>query len=257
MVNPRRELRRAARIAGFGAVTGAMLPLFLAHEGLTRPGERAHVRERWVGAWCTALLGLFGVRATLRGALPSRGRGHLIVANHRSTADILLLLRAFGGYMVSRSDLARWPLMGVAARAVGTVFVDRSDAVSGANAVRAIRDRLAARDTVIVFPEGTTFPGDEVRPFRAGAFVAALRSGADVIPVGLAYARGSGAQFVNETFTAHLARMAAARPSRVAMCIGAPIAIPEKARAAPIRDHAHTEVQRLVREARELVDGTG
>jgi 1-acyl-sn-glycerol-3-phosphate acyltransferase len=257
MVNPRTELRRAARIAGFGAVTSAMLPLFLAHEGLSRPRDRGRVRERWVGAWCAALLGLFGVRVTMRGALPARGRGHLIVANHRSTADILLLLRAFGGYMVSRSDLARWPLVGVAARAVGTVFVDRSDAVSGANAVRAIRDRLAARDTVIVFPEGTTFPDDDVRPFRAGAFVAALRSGADVVPVGLAYARGSGAQFVNESFPAHLARMAAARPSRVAMCVGAPIAIAEKARAAPIRDQAQAEVQRLVHEARGLVDRPG
>jgi 1-acyl-sn-glycerol-3-phosphate acyltransferase len=257
LVNPGRELRRIARIAGFGALTTAMLPLFLAHEGVSHGRERAHVRERWVGAWCSALLRLFGVRAIRRGSLPPRGRGHLVVANHRSTADILLLLRTFGGYMVSRSDLARWPLVGVAARAVGTVFVDRSDVVSGANAVRAIRDRLAAGDTVIVFPEGTTFPDDEVRPFRAGAFVAALRSGADIVPVGLSYARGSGAQFVNESFPAHLARMAAAKPSRVAMCVGEPIAVAERARAAPIRDQAHAEVQRLVREARRLVDGDG
>jgi 1-acyl-sn-glycerol-3-phosphate acyltransferase len=257
LVSPGRELRRVVRIAGFGAVTSTMLPLFLAHEGVTRPRDRAYVRERWVGAWCAALLGLFGVRAIRRGTMPSRARGHLVVANHRSTADILLLLRAFGGYMVSRSDLARWPLVGVAARAVGTVFVDRSDVVSGANAVRAIRDRLAAGDTVIVFPEGTTFPDDDVRPFRAGAFVAALRSGADVVPVGLAYARGSGAAFVNESFPAHLARMAAAKPSQVVMCVGEPIPIGEKTRAAPIRDQAHAEVQRLVRQARQLVDGTG
>jgi 1-acyl-sn-glycerol-3-phosphate acyltransferase len=108
---------------------------------------------------------------------------------------------------------------------------------------------------VIVFPEGTTFPDDEVRPFRAGAFVAALRSGADVVPVGLAYAHGSGAAFVNESFPAHLARVAAAKPSRVAVCVGQPIAIGEKARAAPVRDAAQAEVQRLVLEARRVVDG--
>jgi 1-acyl-sn-glycerol-3-phosphate acyltransferase len=253
-VNPREEFRRARRIAGFGALTGAMLPLYLAHEALARKPERTRVRERWVGAWCAALLRLFGVRPTVHGELPPRGRGHLVVANHRSTADILLLLRAFGGYMVSRSDLAHWPLVGVAAKAVGTVFVDRSDAVSGANAVRAIRDRLSAGDTVIVFPEGTTFSGDEVRAFRAGAFVASLRSGADVVPVGLAYGRDSGAQFVNESFPAHLARMAAAAPSRVTMCVGKPIRLGEKTRAAAIRDQAQEEVQRLVHEARRLVD---
>ena len=267
----RQQLRRAGRIAAFGALTSAMLPAFLAHERLAPAADRDRVRERWVAAWCGGLLCLFGVHVLTRrqvsgsagawsspgSAVPPPGRGHLVVANHRSTADILVLLRAFGGHMVSRADLARWPLVGVAARAVGTVFVDRSDAVSGANAVRAIRDRLAEGHTVIVFPEGTTFPGDTVRPFHAGAFVAALRSGADIIPVGLAYGTGSGAAFVNESFPAHLARMAAASPSEVVMSVGEPITIREKARAAQLRDRAHAEVQRMVHEARKMVDGGG
>jgi 1-acyl-sn-glycerol-3-phosphate acyltransferase len=257
VVSVRRELRRAGRIAGFGVLTSAMLPAFLAHERLARLPERDRVRERWVAAWCAGLLRLFGVRVLFRGEVPAGGRGHLVVANHRSTADILVLLRAFGGHMVSRADLAGWPLVGVAARAVGTVFVDRSDAVSGANAVRAIRDRLAEGSTVIVFPEGTTFPDDQVRPFHAGAFVAALRSGADIVPVGIAYGAGSGAAFVNESFPAHLARMAAATPSDVVVCVGEPIVVPEKGRAAQLRDRAQGEVQRLVGEARRLVDGGG
>jgi 1-acyl-sn-glycerol-3-phosphate acyltransferase len=255
VVSVRQQLRRAGRIAGFGALTGAMLPAFLAHERLSPAADRDHVRERWVATWCGALLRLFGVSVLTRGAVPLSGRGHLVVANHRSTADILVLLRAFGGHMVSRADLAGWPLVGVAARAVGTVFVDRSDAVSGANAVRAIRDRLAEGRTVIVFPEGTTFPDDDVRPFHAGAFVAALRSGADIVPVGLAYGTGSGAAFVHESFLAHLARMAAATPSNVVMSVGEPIVVREKARAAQLRDSAHAEVQRLVGEARKMVDG--
>jgi 1-acyl-sn-glycerol-3-phosphate acyltransferase len=232
-----------------------MLPGLMARSALAPPGDREGIRRRWVGAWCSALLALFGVRVLDRGPLPGRGRGHLVVANHRSTADILVLLRAFGGRMVSRKDLASWPLVGVAARAAGTVFVDRADAASGATAVRAIRSRLAERSTVIVFPEGTTFPGDDVRPFHAGAFVAALRSGADVVPVGLAYAKDSQAAFVGESFPAHLSRMAAAEPSRVAMCVGPPIVVEPGARAASLRDLAHAKVQGLVRDARRLVDG--
>jgi 1-acyl-sn-glycerol-3-phosphate acyltransferase len=254
LVTPRQQARRAARVAGFGAVTALMLPAFVARETLALPTRRDGVRDRWVGRWASSLLRIFGIDVRSRGALPVHGRGHLVVANHRSTADILILLRAFGGHMVSRSDLANWPLVGPAARAVGTVFVDRTDAVSGASAVRAIRTHLARGATVIVFPEGTTFPDDEVRPFHAGAFVAALHSGADIVPVGLAYARGSGAQFFQETFPAHLSRMAAAEPSSVAMCVGAPIAIGEKTRAARLRDEAHAEVTTLVREARRMVD---
>jgi len=257
-VSPRLEIRRAVRIAGFGAVTALMLPAFVARDAIASEMEggakRDARRDAWVAAWASALLRLFGVGVLSRGPAPIHGRGHLVVANHRSTADILVLLRAFGGYMVSRADLARWPLVGQAARAVGTVFVDRSDAVSGATAVRAIRGRLAEGSTVIVFPEATTFPDDDVRPFQAGAFVAALHSGADIIPVGLAYATGSGAAFVGESFPAHLQRMAAADPSTVAMCVGAPIAVGDKVRAARLRDDARTEVQRLVHEARRMVD---
>ncbi len=255
MIDLRREVRRAVRVAGFGAITGTLLPAFVAHEAIAPVGDRERVRERWVEAWCAMLLGLFGVEVRVHGTAPPKTRGHLVVANHRSTADILILLRAFGGHMVSRADLARWPLVGAAARSVGTVFVDRGDAVSGATAVRAIRTRLARGATIIVFPEGTTFPDDEVRPFQPGSFVAALRSGADIVPVGLAYATGSGAAFVNESFPAHLARMAAAPPSRAAMCIGSPIPLEGDARAGSARERAHSEVQRLVVEARRLADG--
>jgi 1-acyl-sn-glycerol-3-phosphate acyltransferase len=249
-----REARRAARIAAFGALTTAMLPGFVAHERLTPESRRDDVRRRWVGAWADALLRIFGVSAVVLHDAEQRAttRGRLVIANHRSTADVLLLLSTFGGRMVSRADLAGWPLVGPAARAAGTLFVDRASASSGATAVRLIRSRLVAGDTIIVFPEGTTFPDDEVRPFHAGAFVAAARSDADIVPVGLAYQTGSGAAFVGETFTAHLARMAAASPSRVALRVGRPFPTGEKA--AALRDAAHSEVQRLVREARSIVD---
>ncbi len=252
-MSPVRDLRRAARIAGFGALTGAMLPAFLAHRRLTAEEARDGVRRRWVGAWSAALLGMFGVRARVEGTVPA-GAGMLVAANHRSTADILLLLRTFGGHMVSRADLADWPLVGQAARAVGTLFVDRANAASGATAVRTIRSRLLAGDTVIVFPEGTTFPDDEVRPFHAGAFVAAARSDARVVPVGIAYQTGSGAAFVNESFPAHLSRVAAAPPSRVALVIGEPLDA-ARAKASELRDATHGQVERLVARARSLVDG--
>ncbi|MCL2450641.1 MAG: 1-acyl-sn-glycerol-3-phosphate acyltransferase [Polyangiaceae bacterium] len=250
-----RELLRAGRIVGFSSLTGSMLVGLSAHEALSRPGERDAVRDLWVRAWCRAHLALFGVEVTIDGVVPPPPRegGRLVVANHRSTADILILLRTFGGHMVSRADLARWPLVGAAARAVKTLFVQRGDAVSGAMALRSIRSTLARGATVIVFPEGTTFAKDTVQPFQLGAFLAAARAGAEVLPAGLAYATGSGAAFVNESFPAHLARMAAARPSRAALCIGSPLA--PDAEPARLRDTAHATVETLVERARAIADG--
>jgi 1-acyl-sn-glycerol-3-phosphate acyltransferase len=248
-----REILRGARIAMFGALTGGMLPGLVVHQRLVKDDARGRVRRRWVGIWAGALLRTFGVTADVEGPLPASGRGHLVVANHRSTADILVLLHTIGGLMVSRADLAGWPLVGAAARAAGTLFVDRADAGSGATAVRTIRSRLAEGETVIVFPEGTTFPGDEVRPFHAGAFLAAARSGADLVPVGIAYETGSGAAFVGESFPAHLRRVAAAKPSRLALRIGDPIDT-DRAKAGQLRDRAREAVQALVRDARRAVD---
>jgi 1-acyl-sn-glycerol-3-phosphate acyltransferase len=255
-VDLRRELRRIRRIAGFGGLTGAMLPAFVAHKALAGEDARDAVRERWVRRWSSSLLDLFGVRVVVDGVAPpaSPGRGRLVVANHRSTADILVLLRSFGGHMVSRADLAHWPLVGPAARAVGTLFVDRADAVSGATALRTLRTRLAHGSTLIAFPEGTTFAEDVVQPFYSGCFIAAARAGAEIVPAGLAYATGSGAAFVNESFPAHLARMAAAPPSRAALCIGQPIALDAGAKPAQVRDAAHDAVQALVTRARRLAD---
>jgi 1-acyl-sn-glycerol-3-phosphate acyltransferase len=249
--------RAAFRVAGFGALTGSMLPLYLARRGLAHGPSRDEVQDAWVGRWCSTLLSIFGVSVDMLGERPraaASSSGLLVVSNHRSTADILVLLGLFGGHMVSRADLARWPLIGSAARSVGTVFVDRSDALSGAATVRTIRTLLTRGRTVSVFPEGTTFADDEVRPFQTGAFVAALHSGARILPVGLAYAKGSGAAFVNESFPKHLARMAAADPSRMALAIGKPILVEEKARAAKLSTAAHQMVQSLVADARKHVD---
>ena len=250
-------IRRVVRAAGFAAVTGALLPAYAARDAMVEERQREALRDRWVRRWSSALLRLFAIELEVYGEIPARRQGHgrLVVANHRSAIDIGILLKTFGGHMVSRADLSAWPLVGAAARKAGTVFVDRDDAASGATAIRVIRQLLKAGEVVCLFPEGTTFDGDDVRAFHPGAFVAALHTRAEVIPVGLAYARGSCAAFVNETFLAHLSRMAAAPATRVAVCVGTPIAIGERVRAGELRDRVRAAVQTLVVEARGRCEG--
>lgn len=247
--------RQALRAGGFVAATAAMLPAYLAHLRRAAEPDRDRVRDLWVRRWASALLTLFSVDVAIRGTVPPptrRGdRGRLIVANHRSAIDVGVVLATFGGTMVSRADLADWPLVGPAARSVGTVFVDRSSAKSGVATIRAIQKHLEDGQTITLFPEGTTFAGDEVRPFHGGAFIAAARAGAEVLPVGLAYPASSGAAFVDETFLAHLGRMARSEATRMALAVGAPIDA-EGLRAAEVTARAHAAVERLVEEARAV-----
>lgn len=250
------RLRQVRRAGGFAGVTALMLPPFVAHMRVTPEGDpKEELRDAWVKAWAKSLLRIFDVDVVVRGTVPERThlgeRGRVIVANHRSAIDIGVLLATFGGTMVSRADLATWPLVGAAARSVGTVFVERTKIESGASVVRTVQRALEAGRTIVVFPEGTTFDGDEVRTFQRGAFVAAASAGAEILPVGLAYPRSSSAAFVNETFPQHLSRMARGGGTRMGLAVGAPFVAGRGERSQALTARAHAAVQDLVWLARD------
>ncbi|WP_394820553.1 lysophospholipid acyltransferase family protein [Pendulispora albinea] len=246
-------VRKPVRIAGFGLITATLLPLYVTRDAMVGggPRKRAELRDRWTGRWARSLLRLFSVHPNIVGAIPPRAGGCLVVANHRSTIDIALMLSTFGGCVVSRADLSQWPIIGTAAKKVGTLFVERSSKQSGAQVIRRMAARLASGDVVSLFPEGTTFPDDEVRPFSRGGFVAAVRAGVPVLPVGIAYEQGSGAAFVDESFMEHLDRMSKAPPTKVTVCIG-DLLPTDDGRAATLATRAHEAVSDLVKKARSL-----
>lgn len=238
-----------------GAYTLGMLGGVRLRQKLARETERYAVYQRWMKAWCEGLLRIFGVEATIVSSIqggPQSGPAscaRLVIANHRSPLDIPLLLREFGGVALSRADLAKWPVLGAAARSAETIFVDRADTMSGVVAARTIRDRLRNGRSVIVFPEGTTFAGDEVRPFHEGALAAARGLSVEIIPVGIAYQAGS--EFVEPTFGEHVLRVAARRRTRVALAIGP--ARPMTGSRRELSVALRTEIQSLVQLARRSV----
>ena len=124
--------RSGVRAAGMGALTLSMLAGASLHQRLSAPQARRPVFERWMRSWADALLGVFGVHSSWHGHRPEPASGaRLVVSNHRSPLDILLLLERFGGVVLSRADLATWPLLGTAAQRAETIFVDRQSTVSG------------------------------------------------------------------------------------------------------------------------------
>ncbi len=242
------KLRGSARAGGFLVLTLVQLGAVEAHERLVAPDRRPAVFQRHMRGWVRRLLRMFGVSLSIEPsqAPPQRAKARLIVSNHRSPMDIAVLLEIFGGQVLSRGDLESWPVLGLAARKAGTIFVDRTDGVSGATAIRLIQKRLKNGATIIVFPEGTTFAGDEVQPFRAGAFIGAQHIDLEIVCVGVAYEQG--AEFVGETFLQHLGRTAVRPRTRVAVRIGQPL--PPSGRAAELAERLRIEVQSLVHQAR-------
>ncbi len=252
------------RTAGFVGLTFGMYGLLELDTAIHAREARERVLHTWIARYGRALLHLYGVDVTTRGSfandtgqLPgtdSRGRGRIFVMNHRSGLDVPITLALVEATVVSRADLARWPVIGMAARRVGTLFVDRSNRQSGASVVQAMSRAIERGRSVMVFPEGTTFAGDEVHPFHAGAFAVAKRTGAEVVPIGTAYA-GESSAYVDENFVDHMKRVSGTPRTRVAFVAGDPILPGEDVDA--LRARAREAVQDLVREARAIVDGDG
>jgi 1-acyl-sn-glycerol-3-phosphate acyltransferase len=242
------DARSITRLAGLGAFTAAWVGAASLHEAFVHPAERHALFQRYLKRWAGSLVERTGGRIVLspESRVPEQRGARLVVSNHRSPFDIGILLSLFGGHALSRADVANWPVIGFAARRAGTIFVDRDSAGSGASAIRAIRRKLATGASILAFPEGGTFGGDEVRPFRAGAFSALRGLEVEIVPVGLAY--DPGTEFLNESFVEHVLRVTRRPETRCVVHIGTPRMA--RGRAQELATTLEQEVQALVHRAR-------
>ena len=144
----------------------AWLPLFvlkpfLAHRRYpTWRKVRSGIKRRW-GRACLAVL---GCRVTVRGAAPAPPC--LLVSNHISYVDILVLAAYSPARFVSKAEVGDWPLAGTICRTVDILFVDRGRRRDVTRVGEQIAEALEAGDPVILFPEGTSTPGDAVATLK-------------------------------------------------------------------------------------------
>lgn len=261
--------RQLARVSGRSAAAlGVTLSLWscLDAETLARPAsDHEALLHKWVGRWAKSVLRIYGVRVRAAGryvgegerypSTSANGRGRVFLMNHRSGMDIIMAFAHVEAHLVSRHDLATWPLVGRGARRLGTLFVDRSSMRSGASVLKAMTRALERGQGIFIFPEGTAFAGDEVRPFKPGAFNAARRAGAEIVPMGIAYADPS-AVYGDESFLDHLKRVGAMPRIDVALEVGEPILVGDLG-LVELRDISRARVQELTLRARARLDAEG
>jgi 1-acyl-sn-glycerol-3-phosphate acyltransferase len=109
---------------------------------------------------------LFGIRITVFGK-PIQDRGVLMVGNHTSYFDILVLSSLAQISFVAKSEVAGWPIFGILAKLQQAVFVERARRSQTGEARDQIRVRLLAGDALVLFPEGTSNDGNRVLPFKS------------------------------------------------------------------------------------------
>lgn len=147
------------------------------------PAEQQAQVQQWAGR----MLAIMGIRLQVLGTPPAQGPV-LLVCNHLSWLDIVVIHAARHVRFVSKSGVRHWPLIGPMASAAGTLYIERERRRDAMRVVHRMTEALRAGDIIAVFPEGTTSDGRGLLPFHANLLQAALSSGAPVQPAALRFA---------------------------------------------------------------------
>jgi len=165
-------------------------------------------RALWLSDTCQRVLRSMGIRVEVEGAVPERG---LVVANHLSYLDIVILSAAMPCFFVAKREVGDWFYFGEAARVGGTLFIDRTRRASAEQVAALMRERLKLDAPVLLFPEGTSTDGTMLK-FHSSLFEPAVREGAPVTACAITYVLEDGRPerdlcwFGDEALTPHLVR---------------------------------------------------
>ena len=153
------------------------------------------------------------MEASLAGPVPDGAQ--LWVSNHLSWLDPMIFLGLRAGGALAKAEVADYPMLGFGARRAGLRFVDRDSLFSRAAALKGLRRDLREGQAFLLFPEGTTTPGEGLAPLREGGLRMAYRLGIKVLPFRLAGADGHYPWIGDDALLPHLQGLARARKTRV------------------------------------------
>lgn len=207
-----------------------------------------HARALWLQRQSKRLLRVLGIKPAYEGEPPAQG---VLVCNHLSYTDILVLAARHPLIFIAKAEVERWPVFGMLSQFAGTLFVRRD--------VRSDVIRLGAQMPQIVdagivlafFPEGTSTGGDRVLPFHASLLAPASAHGWTITPGFLRYEMEPGDGSVEDdvaywrdmVFGPHLLNLLGKREIRACMTYGLP-ELASKDRKA-LAQYLHAEVSRL------------
>lgn len=175
---------------------------------------RAHAwRRRAMRSWSRAMVAILGLRIESAGPIPPAPC--VLVSNHLGYVDIPVLACCADTVFVSKEEVRSWPLIGGAAAAIGTIFIDRKSRRSIPRVNEQIQAALEADDRVLFFPEGTSTDGTGLLPFKSSLLEPAAQSGYPVYCAAVRYSTVPGEPHASQSvcwwgdmeFTPHVLRL--------------------------------------------------
>jgi len=179
-----RQFRRAVAL-------GLVLILCLVRFWLARLRGPMTLKRRalWMQRCCRHVLASLGIHCQVEGTPPTHG---LVVANHLSYLDILILSSAMPCFFIAKMEIARWPYFGCTARMGGTIFLNRSSVASAQKVAGIMSERFRLGVPVLLFPEGTSTDGAKVLRFHSRLIDPATTAGVPITTAALRYTIADG-----------------------------------------------------------------
>lgn len=194
-------------------------------------------KQDMIRTWSRQLLDLCGMKLVVHGSEHTIDKGALVVGNHVSWIDIYVVNAWRPTPFVAKSEIAKWPVIGWLAKAIGTIFIEREKRGDARRIMHQLAAQMTAGKNVFVFPEGTTGDGQALLPFHSNLFQAAVTAGAPVQPVAMVYVDAQGKQSLapayigDMTLLDTLNAMLDAAPLQVHLYVGEGIAPGDERRA--------------------------
>ena len=221
-------LRLIYRFIGFVGFTIVLILAFQVRRiGI---GETLTAGILWRQKWLHIMPRFLGLRVHWSGLENIPDEPVIYVGNHRSYMDPVVAAKHLKGVIVSKSEVAQWPLIGSAAKMTGVLFVRREDKQSRNATLNAMEKLLKEKTSILVFPEGTTTRKPGFLPFRHGAFMLAAELQVPVVPFAIEYEDPDDAWVNDDTFVRHFIQAFRKRYIDIHISVGTPMSDVEGSR---------------------------
>ena len=152
-------------------------------------GSCVRARAEWLQRWSRRHLRNLNAEIKRHGQPPTRG---LLVSNHLSYLDILVLGDGQPMVFLSKAEVRNWPLIGWLTRCAGTLFIQREQKLDVARVNAQFASVVDQGVVLAVFPEGTSTGGDTLLPFRSSLLAPATEKGWPITPTWIGYSLADG-----------------------------------------------------------------
>lgn len=176
----------AALISFFSMIVSVILIYLLVAPASQR--QRAIARAK--GFFGSMLLKAFNFKVEYFGQYESQSA--LVVSNHVSWIDVLLMAHKPNLHFVAKSEVKDWPVIGLLTQILGTLFIRRDNKFQVYRSLPKAQRLVQKGERVMLFPEGTTTTGEGTLPFYPMMFEIAVREQGLVQPIAIRYWNSQG-----------------------------------------------------------------